>query len=148
MAEAGVGKGVIKGIIKFTAILGAGFILLVVLKKMLPSPSPEGYRFFPLIGSRDWIWIIAQLHLDFAAFVLGVPIFAVMMEYMGWRKSNERLDRIAFDFTKLFTLAYTLTAVMGSILLVSLPVLYPKFVDYMMKQRKHGFFPLLILSEF
>ena len=26
-----------------------------------------------------------------------------------------------------------MTAVMGSILLVSLPILYPKFIDYMMK---------------
>ena len=133
MAEAGVSKGILKGVIKFTAILGAGFILLAVFKKMLPLPTEDGYRFFPLIGSRDWIWIVAQLHLNFAAFVLGVPIFAVTMEYLGWRKKEERLDRIAYDFTKLFTLAYTVTAVLGSIFLVSLPLLYPKFIDYMMK---------------
>ncbi len=133
MAEAGVSKGILKGVIKFTAILGAGFILLAVFKKMLPLPTEDGYRFFPLIGSRDWIWIVAQLHLNFAAFVLGVPIFAVIMEYLGWRKKEERLDRIAYDFTKLFTLAYTVTAVLGSIFLVSLPLLYPKFIDYMMK---------------
>jgi cytochrome d ubiquinol oxidase subunit I len=133
MAEAGVRKGIVKGIIKFTAILGLGFILLAVLKKALPAATEDGYRFFPLIGSRDWIWIVAQLHLNFAAFVLGVPLFAVTMEYIGWKKSDERLDRIAYDFTKLFTLAYTVTAVMGSIFLVSLPLLYPKFIDYMMK---------------
>ncbi|MFI5295542.1 MAG: cytochrome ubiquinol oxidase subunit I [Thermodesulfovibrionales bacterium] len=133
MAEAGVGKGIAKGIIKFTVILGAGFLFLAVLKRMLPAATQDGYRFFPLIGSRDWIWIVAQLHLNFAAFVLGVPIFAVTMEFIGWRKADERLDRIAYDFTKLFTLAYTLTAIMGSIFLVSLPVLYPKFIDYMMK---------------
>jgi cytochrome d ubiquinol oxidase subunit I len=133
MAEADVKKGILKGIIKFTAILGAGFILLFVLKKMLLAPTEDGYRFFPLLGSRDWIWIVAQLHLNFAAFVLGVPLFAVTMEYIGWKKSDARLDRIAYDFTKLFTLAYTVTAVMGSIFLVSLPLLYPKFIDYMMK---------------
>src|ERR1700690_2965089 len=133
MAEAGVKKGILKGIIKFTATLGAGFLLLVVLKNMLAAPSEDGYRFFPLIGSRDWIWIVAQLHLNFAAFVLGVPIFAVAMEFMGWRKKDERLDRIAYDFTKLFTLAYSVTAVMGSLFLIILPLLYPKFIDYMMK---------------
>jgi cytochrome d ubiquinol oxidase subunit I len=133
MAEAGVGKGIAKGVIKFTVILGAGFLLLAVLKRMLPAATQDGYRFFPLIGSRDWIWIVAQLHLNFAAFVLGVPIFAVTMEFIGWRRADERLDRIAYDFTKLFTLAYTLTAIMGSLFLVSLPVLYPKFIDYMMK---------------
>lgn len=133
MSEVGVKKGVLKGIIKFTAILGAGFILLAVLKNMLAAPSEDGYRFFPLIGSRDWIWVVAQLHLNFAAFVLGVPLFAVSMEYIGWRKKDERLDRIAYDFTKLFTLAYTVTAVLGSLFLISLPLLYPKFIDYMMK---------------
>ncbi len=133
MAEAGVGKGILKGVIKFTAILGAGFLLLALLGRILSAPSEDGYRFFPVIGSRDWIWIVAQLHLNFAAFVLGVPIFAVTMEYLGWKKAEARLDRIAYDFTKLFTLAYTVTAVMGSIFLVSLPLLYPKFIDYMMK---------------
>ncbi len=133
MAEAGVKKGILKGIIKFSAILGAGFILLAVFNKILPMPTEDGYRFFPVIGSRDWIWIIAQLHLNFAAFVLGVPIFAVLMEFIGWKRSDTRLDRIAYDFTKLFTLAYTITAVMGSIFLISLPLLYPKFTDYMMK---------------
>ncbi len=133
MAEAGVRKGILKGIVKFTAILGAGFVLLAVFKHIMSAPSEDGYRFFPVIGSRDWIWIVAQLHLNFAAFVLGVPIFAVAMEFMGWRKKDERLDRIAYDFTKLFTLAYTVTAVMGSLFLVSLPLLYPKFIDYMMK---------------
>lgn len=133
MAEAGVRKGMIKGFVKFTMILGAGFLLLFVLKEILPAPTKDGYRFFPVIGSRVWIWIVAQLHLNFAAFVLGVPIFAVIMEFVGWRRSDERLDRIAYDFTKLFTLAYTLTAIMGSLFLASLPVFYPKFIDYMMK---------------
>ncbi len=133
MADAGVGKGIAKGFLKFTLILGAGFALLAILKGLLSPPSEDGYRFFPVIGSRDWIWIVAQLHLNFAAFVLGVPIFAVTMEFIGWRKREERLDRIAYDFTKLFTLAYTVTAIMGSIFLVSLPLLYPKFMDYMMK---------------
>ncbi len=130
---AGVRKGIVNGLIKLSAILGAGFILIYFLNGILPGPTEDGYRFFPFIGSRDWIWIIAQLHLNFAAFVLGVPIFAVVMEYFGWKKSDERLDSIAYDFTKLFTLAYTLTAILGSIFLVSLPILYPKFIDYMMK---------------
>lgn len=133
MEDAGVRKGIMKGFVKFTAILGGGFILILILKGILPAPTKEGYRFFPIIGSRAWIWIVAQLHLNFAAFVLGVPIFAVVMEFIGWRRSDERLDKIAYDFTKLFTLAYTLTAIMGSIFLASLPLLYPKFIDFMMK---------------
>ncbi len=133
MAEDNVRKGVTRGIVKVTLILAAGFLCLWVLKSILPSPSDEGYRAFPFISSRTWVWIVAQLHLNFAAFVLGVPIFAVTMEFLGWRRSDERLDRIAYDFTKLFTLAYTLTAILGSVLLVSLPVLYPKFIDHMLR---------------
>ncbi len=133
MAEKKIIRGVIKGIIKLSIILGVGFLLIMIFKKILPAPTEDGYRFFPVIGSRVWVWIIAQLHLNFAAFVLGVPIFAVTMEFLGWRRSDERLDRIAYDFTKLFTLAYTLTAIMGSILMISLPLLYPKFINHMLR---------------
>ncbi len=133
MAGKDVKKGVVKGILKLSLTLGCGFVLLFLLKKIVPGPTEDGYRFFPLIGSRVWVWVVAQLHLNFAAFVLGVPIFAVTMEFLGWRKTDERLDRIAYDFTKLFTLAYTLTAVMGAILMVSLPLLYPRFIEHMFR---------------
>ena len=133
MAEKNIIRGVIKGVIKLSVILAVGFLLIMTFKRILPPPTEDGYRFFPVIGSRVWVWIIAQLHLNFAAFVLGVPIFAVTMEFLGWRRSDKRLDRIAYDFTKLFTLAYTLTAIMGSILMVSLPLLYPKFISHMLK---------------
>jgi PAS domain-containing protein len=96
--------------------------------------SPDCARNF--FSSKDDVGVYQQghqLHLNFAAFVLGVPIFAVTMEYIGWKKKDPRIDRIAYDFTKLFTLAYTVTAVMGSLFLLGLPLLYPKFIDYMMK---------------
>ncbi|MEK6673587.1 MAG: cytochrome ubiquinol oxidase subunit I [Nitrospirota bacterium] len=133
MSQASVTKGVTKGLIKLTAIIGVGFTLLSILKWILPAVTEDGYRLFPLLGSRVWVWIVAQLHLNFAAFVLGVPIFAVAMEYLGWKRSDERLDRIAYDFTKLFTLTYTLTAILGSVLMVSLPLLYPRFIGHMLK---------------
>ena len=133
MAEGNVQKGIIKGLVKITVLLGIGFVFIYLLKGIMGAASEDGYRAFPVIGSRVWVWIIAQLHLNFAAFVLGVPIFAVSMEFMGWRKNDERLDRIAYDFTKLFALAYTFTAIMGTILMVSLPVFYPKFIDHMVK---------------
>ncbi len=130
MAEASTSKGISKSLVKLTALLGASFAVIFLLR---PFATEEAYRAFPVIGSRLWVWIIAQLHLNFAAFVLGVPIFAVAMEYIGWKKADERLDKIAHDFAKLFTVAYTITAVFGTILLISLPVLYPKFFDHMLK---------------
>ena len=37
------------------------------------------------IDSRLVVWVAAQLHLMFAAFVLAVPMFALCIEYVGWR---------------------------------------------------------------
>jgi hypothetical protein len=39
-----------------------------------PYTTPDGYRQFPGISSRVLIWITAQVHLMFAAFMLGVPM--------------------------------------------------------------------------
>ena len=42
--------------------------------KPAPKPYEEAqYRTFPVVGSRVAIWVVAQLHLLFAAFVLAVP---------------------------------------------------------------------------
>lgn len=41
------------------------------------------YRQFPVVGSRVAIWVAAQLHLLFAAFVLAVPLFAIIIEIIG-----------------------------------------------------------------
>ena len=130
MADVSTSKGISKGLIKLTILLGVSFAVILLFK---PFATDQAYRAFPVIGSRVWVWIIAQLHLNFAAFVLGVPIFAVAMEFIGWRKSDERLDKIAHDFAKLFTVAYTITAILGTVLLISLPILYPKFIEHMMK---------------
>ena len=97
VAEVTTTKGISKGVIKLTVLLGISFAIILLFK---PFATEEAYRAFPVIGSRVWVWIIAQLHLNFAAFVLGVPIFAVAMEFIGWRKNDERLDKIAHDFAK------------------------------------------------
>ena len=59
------------------------------------------YRRFPVVGSRVAIWVVAQLHLLFAAFVLAVPIFAVIIEFIGFRTKDPRYDELAHEFTKL-----------------------------------------------
>ena len=72
------------------ALIVLGLSALGVLLLALPAlaqeaAKPADYRAFPLIGSRLAVWAIAQLHLNFAAFILGVPMFAVIIEIMGWR---------------------------------------------------------------
>ena len=67
------------------------------------GPSP--YREFPVIGSRVAVWIAAQVHLMFAAFMLGVPMYALVVEYVGHRTGQKRYDNLAREFTKLILIA-------------------------------------------
>ena len=47
--------------------------------------GPVQYRAFFGIDSRLIVWIVSELHLMFAAFVLGVPIFAVIVVIVGFK---------------------------------------------------------------
>ena len=106
-------------------------ILLSLWPLLALAQETEAYRAFPLVGSRVAVWVIAQLHLMFAAFVLAVPIFAVIVEYMGMRLKNPKFDRLAREFTKLLFAAFSTTAILGAILLFTLIGLYPKFFTYL-----------------
>ena len=66
------------------------------------------YRTFPRVGSRVAIWIVAQLHLLFAAFVLAVPIFALIIEFIGYKTKDKRYDQLAYEFTKLLSVSFSL----------------------------------------
>ncbi|MEX0747490.1 MAG: hypothetical protein WD275_05765, partial [Rhodothermales bacterium] len=67
------------------------------------------YRTFPVVGSRVAVWVIAQLHLMFAAFVLAVPMFALIIEYIGYLGGDERYDELAYYFTKLLSVSFSFT---------------------------------------
>jgi cytochrome bd ubiquinol oxidase subunit I len=115
-------------------------LLLVAGCLVLPSmgmaadgapAGPTEYRDIPGIGSRNLIWIIAQLHLLLAGFVLGVPIFAWLCEVVGWKTGEKRYDKLAKEFTKLLTSSYATTALFGGILLFLLIAFYPKLMNYL-----------------
>lgn len=71
------------------------------------------------------------MHLFFAAFVLGVPLFAVIVEIVGWRKKDGRFDKLAYEFTSLPSVAYATTAAFGGLPAFALFTLYPTFMGYM-----------------
>ena len=85
------------------------------------------YGHFPGIGSRNAVWIAAEVHLMFAAFVLGVPMFAVVTEAIGIFTKEERYDRLSREFTRLLLIAYSATALWGATLTFLLITLYPRF---------------------
>jgi len=103
------------------------------------------YRAFPVVGSRVAIWAVAQLHLLFAAFVLAVPIFAFIVEAIGYKTGDMRYDRLAHEFTKLLSVSFSLTATFGAFLTFMLIILYPKFTNYLMSVFSPTFLPYVLL---
>jgi cytochrome bd-type quinol oxidase subunit 1 len=108
----------------------------------------ETYRRFPVVGSRVAVWVLAQLHLLFAAFVLAVPLFALIIETIAWLQKDERYDRLAHEFTKLLSVSFSLTATFGAFLLFMLVLLYPKFMNYLMHVFSPTFAPYVFLFFF
>ena len=94
------------------------------------SDIPE-YRAFPVVGSRVAVWVVAQLHLMFAAFILGVPLFALIIEFVGVRSGDPRYDRMAKEFIKLCLVAFSTTAMFGAMLVFLMIGFYPRFYGYM-----------------
>ena len=103
------------------------------------------YRTFPVVGSRVAIWVVAQLHLLFAAFVLAVPIFAIIIEAIGYKTGDKRYDRLAHEFAKLLSVSFSLTATFGAFLTFMLIILYPKFTNYLMSVFSPTFLPYVLL---
>jgi cytochrome bd ubiquinol oxidase subunit I len=111
-------------------------VALLTLLSALPAVAQDAakepaYRAFPLIGSRLAVWAVAQLHLNFAAFILGVPIFAVIIEAIGWRTRDAQYDWLSHELVKLTFAAFSTTALLGALLLFLFVGYYPKFWTYM-----------------
>ncbi|PYN98134.1 MAG: hypothetical protein DMD91_15865 [Candidatus Rokuibacteriota bacterium] len=124
------------GVARRWAGLGLAVVVAALAFTVLPAFAQEAakepaYRSFPLIGSRLAVWAIAQLHLNFAAFILGCPIFAVIIEIIGWRTRDAKYDWLAHEFVKLTFAAFSTTALLGALLLFIFVGYYPKFWTYM-----------------
>ena len=104
-------------------------------KKAEYPPAPKlTAADYPQIGGfnpRVLVWIVAQLHLWFAAFVLAVPIFVLIIEAIGMATKDQRYDDMAYEFIKVSMAAYSITAIMGGLLTFTLLVFYPDLFKYM-----------------
>jgi cytochrome bd ubiquinol oxidase subunit I len=114
----------------------ATLVALAVVAHALPAAAQElakepAYRAFPLIGSRLAVWAVAQLHLNFAAFILGVPVFAVIIEIIGWWTGDPKYDWLSHEFVKLVFAAFSTTALLGALLLFLFVGFYPRFWAFM-----------------
>lgn len=81
----------------------------------------------PFLGSRGAIWLISELHLFLAAFILGAPMFIVVCEYLGLRSGNDRYERLAKETMRVTAIAYSFTAIAGVIFAFILWTSYQEF---------------------
>ncbi|MEX0600575.1 MAG: cytochrome ubiquinol oxidase subunit I [Rhodothermales bacterium] len=116
-------------------VIGAAFLIAGAPEVLAAVPQMPGgdveYRAFPVVGSRVAVWVVAQLHLMFAAFVLAVPMFALTIEFIGYRSGDDRYDQLAYDFTKLLSVSFSFTATLGAMLTFLLFILYPRLMEYL-----------------
>lgn len=102
-----------------------------------PAPSSDTivYPRYGSFDSRLLVWFVTQQHTYFGGFVLALPLFCMIMEFVGLMvrdgSTSSRYDQMARDFLKVALLALSLTAVVGSIMLALFIGLYPSFMSYM-----------------
>lgn len=112
-----------------------------------PSAPPVE---FPYTGNRTAVWIVAQLHILFAAFILGAPIFVVISEWLGYRKQDPRYDRLAKEVIKVTVILYSMTALTGGLFIFVLLATYPQFTTWLINHFFMLFaviYPLLFIGE-
>jgi len=122
----------------------------VAAQEETPQVTPENsnrveYRKFPFVGSRVAIWVVAELHLMFAAFVLAVPMFALIIEFIGFYTKDKRYDQLAYEFTKLLSTSFSFTATLGALLTFMLIIYYPKLTTYLIAIFTPTFLPYVLL---
>jgi len=103
-----------------------------------PAPkTADNPQFYPRYNfeSRVLLWIANQQHLYYGSFVLALPIFCMIIEFMGIVSKDKAMakkyDQLAYDFIKISLTAYSLTAILGGILIFTFLTLYPAFFGYL-----------------
>jgi hypothetical protein len=103
-----------------------------------PAPKTvDGPKDYPRYNfeSRVLLWFANQQHLYYGSFVLAVPIFCMVIEFMGMvtkdKAMAKRYDQLAYDFIKISLTAYSITAILGGILIFTFLTLYPAFFGYL-----------------
>lgn len=103
-----------------------------------PAPkTADNAQFYPRYNfeSRVLLWFANQQHLYYGSFVLAVPIFCMIIEFVGVMSKDKAMakkyDQLAYDFIKISLTAYSITAILGGILIFTFLTLYPAFFGYL-----------------
>ncbi|HMU53612.1 MAG TPA: cytochrome ubiquinol oxidase subunit I [Nitrospira sp.] len=100
-----------------------------------PTPHETVYSRIGSMDSRLLVWFVTQQHTYFGGFVLALPLFCALLEFIGLITKNPslslRYDGLARDLAKVALLALSVTAVVGSLMLGMFIWFYPSFMKYM-----------------
>ena len=100
-----------------------------------PAPEETVYQRYGSMDNRLLVWFVTQQHTYFGGFVLALPLFCALLEFLGLITNKPalslRYDGLARDLAKVSLLALSVTAVVGSLMLVMFISLYPSFMKYM-----------------
>jgi cytochrome d ubiquinol oxidase subunit I len=99
------------------------------------AESPRSYSNIPFVNNRLVVWFVTQQHTYFGGFVLALPIFSLLLEFLGVTRKQEmarqQYDGLAHDILRVGLLSLSITAVLGSVMLALFIALYPGFMNYM-----------------
>jgi hypothetical protein len=128
-------------------VLALGLCGVTAVFGQVPDAPPVD---FPYAGNRTGVWVVAQLHILFAAFILGAPIFVVVAEWLGYKNNDPKYDRLAKEVIKVTVILYSMTALTGGLFIFVLLGTYPDFSTWLIKHFFLVFaviYPLLFILE-
>ncbi|RMH06536.1 MAG: hypothetical protein D6704_07190 [Nitrospirae bacterium] len=131
-----------------------GLVASQSIRDIVPEPSkdvyyqtegiPEGptveevqvpYPQWPFLNNRVVVWMVTQQHTYFGGFVLALPLFCTLFEFLGLSRgdaeSAKRYDRLARDILRVALVSLSMTAILGGVMLGVFIALYPGFMHYM-----------------
>ncbi len=105
------------------------------IKGPAAADSLQHYSSYPLVDNRLVVWFVTQQHTYFGGFVLAIPLFSLLLEFLGMgckhQASRRKFDGLARDILRVALLSMSITALLGSLMLVTFLSLYPGFMSYM-----------------
>ena len=79
---------------------------------------------------------------------LKISDIALIIEFIGYKTKDKKYDKLAYEFTKLLSVSFSLTATLGALLTFALVILYPKLTQYLIGIFSWTFFPYVLLFGF
>ena len=99
------------------------------------AESPRSYSNIPFVNNRLIVWFVTQQHTYFGGFVLALPLFSLLLEFLGVTRkqkgARQQYDGLGQDILRVGLLSLSITAVLGAVMLGLFIALYPGFMNYM-----------------